>query len=230
MEAHVTGGCEGGIERVNDGYTKSSAPVLGKSAELTEATATTYIPRRSAIGDTEKKDEDGMADDMILALVQAQTPEQSARDAIAQQIREQVQAARQEAQAARRTQIVIPRARAAPGTPGTVQIPFDPNQGIPPRVAGVSIAFLITVAIIILGFPIMRAIGRRVDRMGSAPRISPDVAAQLNQLSQAVDAIALEVERISEGQRFTTRLLAEQRGESSKTILAPMAGERPPGS
>jgi len=66
--------------------------------------------------------------------------------------------------------------------------------------------------------------------MGSAPRISPDVAAQLNQLSQAVDAIALEVERISEGQRFTTRLLAEQRAEPSKTILAPVAGDRSPGS
>jgi hypothetical protein len=31
-------------------------------------------------------------------------------------------------------------------------------------------------------------------------------------LEQAVEAIALEVERISEGQRFTTKLLAERRG------------------
>jgi GNAT superfamily N-acetyltransferase len=31
------------------------------------------------------------------------------------------------------------------------------------------------------------------------------------QLGQAIDAIALEVERISEGQRFTTRLLSERR-------------------
>jgi hypothetical protein len=31
----------------------------------------------------------------------------------------------------------------------------------------------------------------------------------LGQLQQAVDAIAIEVERLSEGQRFTTRLLSE---------------------
>jgi hypothetical protein len=31
----------------------------------------------------------------------------------------------------------------------------------------------------------------------------------IGQLQQAVDAIAIEVERLSEGQRFTTKLLAE---------------------
>jgi hypothetical protein len=34
--------------------------------------------------------------------------------------------------------------------------------------------------------------------------------ARMNQLADAVDAIALEVERISEAQRFTARLLAER--------------------
>ena len=37
---------------------------------------------------------------------------------------------------------------------------------------------------------------------------------RLEHLQQSVDAIAIEVERIAEGQRFTTRLLAE-RGEGS---------------
>ena len=35
----------------------------------------------------------------------------------------------------------------------------------------------------------------------------------LGQLQQAIDAIAVEVERLSEGQRFTTKLLAEQAKE-----------------
>jgi hypothetical protein len=35
----------------------------------------------------------------------------------------------------------------------------------------------------------------------------------LGQLQQAVDAIAVEVERLSEGQRFTTKLLSEQARE-----------------
>jgi len=34
--------------------------------------------------------------------------------------------------------------------------------------------------------------------------------ARLSRLEQAVDAIAVEIERISEGQRFTTKLLSEQ--------------------
>jgi len=39
----------------------------------------------------------------------------------------------------------------------------------------------------------------------------PSIAeARLARIEQAVDAIAVEVERISEGQRFTTRLLSEQ--------------------
>lgn len=35
----------------------------------------------------------------------------------------------------------------------------------------------------------------------------------LGRLEQAVDAIAIEVERLSEGQRFTTKLLSEQARE-----------------
>ena len=41
--------------------------------------------------------------------------------------------------------------------------------------------------------------------------------ARLARIEQAVDAIAVEVERISEGQRFTTRLLSEQSHLPSKS-------------
>jgi hypothetical protein len=41
------------------------------------------------------------------------------------------------------------------------------------------------------------------------------------QLSQAIDAIAVEVERISEGQRFTTRLLSERRDGIVPPSMAP---------
>lgn len=39
---------------------------------------------------------------------------------------------------------------------------------------------------------------------------SGDADARLDRLQQSVDAIAVEVERISEGQRFTAKLLAER--------------------
>ena len=36
-----------------------------------------------------------------------------------------------------------------------------------------------------------------------------EIRGRLGQLQQSVDAMAIEVERLSEGQRFTTKLLAE---------------------
>ncbi len=42
-----------------------------------------------------------------------------------------------------------------------------------------------------------------------------EIAARLASLERAVDAIAVETERISEGQRFTTKLLAERAPERS---------------
>jgi hypothetical protein len=43
-----------------------------------------------------------------------------------------------------------------------------------------------------------------------APVASEASRVQIAQLSQMVEAIAIEVERVSEGQRFTTRLLADR--------------------
>jgi hypothetical protein len=37
--------------------------------------------------------------------------------------------------------------------------------------------------------------------------------ARLERIEQAVDAVAIEVERISEGQRFTTKLLSDRASE-----------------
>lgn len=86
---------------------------------------------------------------------------------------------------------------------------------IPPQAVDISIAFFMTVAAIIIGLPLARAFARRMDRR-SAPsaQLPGEIANQLAQLNQAVDAIAVEVERISEGQRFTSRLLAEQKERS----------------
>lgn len=42
------------------------------------------------------------------------------------------------------------------------------------------------------------------------------------QLERAIEAIAIEVERISEGQRFTTRLLAERDRGDARNAPAPL--------
>ena len=96
---------------------------------------------------------------------------------------------------------------------------------IPPQAVDISIAFFLMLAAIIIGLPIARAFARRMDRKGAGPaQIPREVADQLVQINQAVDAIALEVERISEGQRYTTRLLSEQRDPVRQTL--PSGAER----
>lgn len=93
------------------------------------------------------------------------------------------------------------------------------DNGIPPQVEDISIAFFFTVAAIIILLPLARAFARRMDRRSAPAQVPSEVSAQLEHLNRAVDAIALEVERISEGQRFTTRLLTDQRetGQSLTT-------------
>jgi hypothetical protein len=64
--------------------------------------------------------------------------------------------------------------------------------------------------IIAIGVPIARAYARRLEAKPAAGSIPHDMAARLQRMEQAIDSIAVEVERISEGQRFTTKLLAER--------------------
>jgi len=101
----------------------------------------------------------------------------------------------------------------------TITVPPHPfDNAIPQQVVDISIGFFMTLAIIIIGLPLARAFARRMDRRGGTAQISNEVSSQLAHLNQAVDAIALEVERISEGQRFTTRLLSEQRDAARQTL------------
>lgn len=97
-----------------------------------------------------------------------------------------------------------------PGVPATMVPPWQ-SEGIPTQAVDISIAFFMMVAAIVIGLPIMRAIARRIER--GTPVAAPmpvEVKEQLLHISQSVDAIAIEVERISEAQRFTTKMLAEK--------------------
>jgi hypothetical protein len=64
--------------------------------------------------------------------------------------------------------------------------------------------------LVVIGFPFARAIARLIDRRSEAPRADTDTTQRLRAIENAVESIALEVERISEGQRFTARVLTER--------------------
>jgi hypothetical protein len=105
-------------------------------------------------------------------------------------------------------------AQIAETSPVVAQPPFDPATMIPPQAVEMAYAFFITCAVIIIGLPLARAFARRMDRRGAAAA-NPDLTPRLDRMEQAIEAVAIEVERISEGQRFVTRLMAEERGLAS---------------
>src|SRR5688500_1849729 len=63
---------------------------------------------------------------------------------------------------------------------------------------------------IVMGFPIVRTLPKRIEKQSVAPQSPADVTARLERIEQSIDAVALEVERIAEGQRFTTKLLSDR--------------------
>jgi len=116
------------------------------------------------------------------------------------------------------------------GTPGVGErSPWNNPDKVIPAVSIVSLVMLL---------PISVALAKRIGRRAPAPAPIPsDVTARLERIEQAVDTIAIEVERISEGQRFVTKIMvdrpsaaaapAEQGSAQAKQPLALGAGEAP---
>jgi hypothetical protein len=89
----------------------------------------------------------------------------------------------------------------------TTQPPYFPQRPtIPAGAMDIAIGFFVTCVVVVIGWPISRALGRRYERRGQTQLIDASVADQLQRIEQAVEAVAIEVERISESQRFLARL------------------------
>lgn len=136
---------------------------------------------------------------------------------IRQQVQEQIRQAQQQAQAARdqahaaRDQAQAARDMARDQGNPVVLVPPAPFQPeIPPQAVDLALAFFIMIAVIAVGLPIARAIGRRIERKPVPQPVDPALASQLQRIEQAVDAMSIEVERISEAQRYMARLQSER--------------------
>jgi len=108
----------------------------------------------------------------------------------------------------------------------TTPSPSFPQTGRAINLTGVSIVF--TVAVLM---PLSLAWARRLQRRWSqAPALPPESVDRLVRIETAVDSIAVEVERISEGQRFVTRLMNETHrlGDGSAQPMALRQGEPEP--
>jgi hypothetical protein len=85
----------------------------------------------------------------------------------------------------------------------------------------VPIIAMVCIPIILIGRPLAQALAAKMSQQNGRGSVPPEVAARLERMEHALDSIAIEVERISENQRFTTKLLSER--PSSELS----AGERP---
>ncbi|WP_310570823.1 hypothetical protein [Gemmatimonas sp.] len=94
----------------------------------------------------------------------------------------------------------------------TTTIPL--RDVVPPGLVQMSWALAASVIAVFIGWPIARAIARAIDRRGRAARADNALEAQLAQrfdaMERNIDTVAVEMERLSEAQRFTSKLL-EQR-------------------
>ena len=74
----------------------------------------------------------------------------------------------------------------------------------------VPLGFFASVVAVVLFRPLIKVMGKKVEAEAKRPAIPAEMSARLERMEQSIDAIAVEIERISEGQRFTTKLLAER--------------------
>ena len=103
----------------------------------------------------------------------------------------------------------VAQAAAVPGA--VIEEPPREHKTDPAEIVGITGGLMAA-----LLFPLVVAYARRIWRRGAtiiAP-VPQDVRDRLDQLSNAVESIGLEVERIGEGQRFITKVMGEQGGRA----------------
>jgi hypothetical protein len=98
----------------------------------------------------------------------------------------------------------VAKAAAVPGA--IIERPPEPRNGPPEEVFVLSGMFIVVVFL-----PLSIAFARRIWKRGAAAvtAFPQELVDRLNRLDQSVDSIAIEVERIGEGQRFVTRVLTD---------------------
>jgi hypothetical protein len=97
--------------------------------------------------------------------------------------------------------------------PGDVQapvvsttVPEDQPFDIPPRVENLGYAFLLMLAVIAVGKPLARAFGSIIERRAIKPAMPAEFGGRLERIEQGIEAVSIEIERISESQRYLLKV------------------------
>ena len=173
---------------------------FGMTAQGTKA-AVPPIPRR---------------DDAGANVDQAAAQAAQAAAKAAQATAKTAQAAATADQAAAKADQAAANAASIAGQSGGIATTAPPSeftfpQDIPPQAMQAINQTFVFIAVLVLGSQLLRIIARRFDKRAQSLAVpGPDLSPQLRQLQESVDAMAIEVERISEGQRFTAKLMADR--------------------
>ena len=96
--------------------------------------------------------------------------------------------------------------------PALLLAPALQEMLMPPEMMIPAVATVVIVAIVACTlYSLLKMYMKGGSGAHTAPADLREIRDGLGRMEQAIDAIAIEVERLSEGQRFTTRLLAEER-------------------
>jgi hypothetical protein len=111
-----------------------------------------------------------------------------------------------------------PVAPLAPLAPIAVQetgtsIPVDPPLDIPRRVADLGYGLFLMIAVIAVGKPLARALGTVIERRALRPAMPADFGARLERIEQGIESVSIEIERISESQRYLLKVQTPDRVE-----------------
>jgi len=92
----------------------------------------------------------------------------------------------------------------------------------------VPVAFFASIVAVVMGRPWIKAVAAKAEAEAKNPQLPTEIMQRFERMEQSLDAIAVEVERISEGQRFTTKLLSDVRDSAAAQI--PARTSAPPSS
>lgn len=92
----------------------------------------------------------------------------------------------------------------APATSTTV--PPDSPLDIPPRLQDLGFALLLMIAVIAIGKPLVRVFGNIIERRALKTPMPAEFGARLERIEQGIESVSIEVERISESQRYLLKV------------------------
>ena len=85
-------------------------------------------------------------------------------------------------------------------------VPEDQPFDVPPRLENLGYAFLLMLAVIAVGKPLARAFGTIIERRAIKPAMPPEFGGRLERIEQGIEAVSIEIERISESQRYLLKV------------------------